>query len=171
MENKEIIREWYSLYANDVYNYLVYYLNNTDAEDILQEVFIKAMHSLDRFQGKSHPKTWLIQIARNIAIDQSRRNKRFTDILKHINKTESHLSVEKSLIDNEEVLELYQYINKLSPKYREIVILKGILELNTKEIAIVTGYKENNINLTFHRAKQKLKDFYFGRSVIKNESI
>ncbi|MEC1155532.1 RNA polymerase sigma factor [Cytobacillus horneckiae] len=172
MSNKEIIREWYSLYADDIYNYLIYYLNDkSDVEDILQEVFIRAIRNLDNFKGNSHPKTWLIQIARNIAIDQSRKQKRLSNLFSKITNKHQTTSLETSFIDNENILELYKNINRLPTKYREIVIMRGILELSTKEVSQITGNKESNINLLFHRAKLKLKENYFEGGSIRNESV
>ena len=46
-----------------------------DVEDLVQETFLIAMKKLSSFKGQSHPKTWLISIARNIVIDQYRRRK------------------------------------------------------------------------------------------------
>ncbi|MBT2687782.1 sigma-70 family RNA polymerase sigma factor [Bacillus sp. ISL-47] len=171
MNGNKIIQEWYSLYADDIYNFLIYYSSNTDAEDILQEVFIKALNNLENFEWNSNPKTWLIKIARNTAIDQSRRLSRLQLILKKIRKKDEYVSPEDIFIENEEIAELYCHINKLPQKYREVVILRGILELSVTGTATVTGWTENSIRLNYHRAKKKLKDSYFERSVLRDESV
>lgn len=160
MDRKSIIEEWYSLYADDIYNFLIYYTNNTDAEDILQEVFIKLFKGLDHFQGNSSPKTWLLKIARNTAIDHLRRKKRLQN-LKSIKSFEISHSPEEITIFNEDVAELYSKINSLSKKHREVIILRGILQLSVEESANITGWPEQKVRLTYHRAKKKLKESYY----------
>src|SRR5690625_6343817 len=74
--DEELITDWFDAYADDIYRFLVHYMSTTDVEDIVQEVFIKAIDRYDLFNGESSPKTWLISIARNLAIDEARRKKR-----------------------------------------------------------------------------------------------
>lgn len=171
MEQKETIREWYRLYADEIYNYLIYYLNDKHhVEDILQEVFIRALKHVDRYKGTSHPKTWLISIARNLAMDEARKRKRQTQLFRRSQKEKHGISIEEVLIKDEKVSELYERINRLPEKYREIVIMRGILEWSPKEVAEITGYKEADINVKFHRAKSKLKDDYL-KGGLANESF
>jgi RNA polymerase sigma-70 factor, ECF subfamily len=170
MEHHKIIEEWYSLYADDVYNFLIYYTNKNEAEDILQDVFIKAYKNLEYFKGNANPKTWLIKIARNCAIDLSRRRNLLKTIFSKSFFQNHDNTPEELLIINEDVAELYRQINKLPEKYREIIILRGIIELSVNETAFITGWTEQNVNLTFHRAKKKLKDSYLKGSEL-GESI
>lgn len=72
---RETISEWFYLYSNDVYNFLVYYTCTTDVEDLVQEVFIKAGRGLHSYKNQASPKTWLFTIARNTAIDEARKKR------------------------------------------------------------------------------------------------
>lgn len=78
MSKKEIISTWFYEYSDDIYQFLYYRLSSKhyDVEDLVQEVFIKALRSIEDFQGKSSPKTWLYSIAKNVATDAIRKKKR-----------------------------------------------------------------------------------------------
>lgn len=69
------IEQWFMEYSNDLYHFLVYYTGKHDVDDLVQEVFIKALHNLHHFKGASSPKTWLISIARHLVIDLQRKHK------------------------------------------------------------------------------------------------
>jgi RNA polymerase sigma-70 factor (ECF subfamily) len=71
--SKSRISDWFYQYSNDVYQFLIYYLGSVDVEDMVQEVFIRAIKNEQSFQESSTPKTWLFSIARNLAIDEIRR--------------------------------------------------------------------------------------------------
>lgn len=158
----ERIEELFLQYSQDVYHFLVYYTNNVDVEDILQDVFIKAIEHIDTFQGRSSAKTWLLSIARNLAIDRGRRKKVIQFVPEEA--IEQHTSAERTpeerLQMNEDVRELYASINQLQPNYREVVILRGIKGLSVSETAEVLAWKEGKVKYTFHRAIKKLKQLY-----------
>ncbi|CAH2717571.1 hypothetical protein BACCIP111895_04785 [Neobacillus rhizosphaerae] len=73
MERDHQIEKWFIQYEKDVTNYLVYYTGSSDVEDLVQETFLRAFRAFSRFKNDSSPKTWLISIARNTAIDYYRK--------------------------------------------------------------------------------------------------
>ncbi|WP_078556049.1 RNA polymerase sigma factor [Bacillus alkalicellulosilyticus] len=77
-ENKEEdIRSIYREYVEDVYRFVaVFTANNEEAEDVTQEVFIRLVDSIHKFKGRSSLKTWIFSIARNVAIDYVRKQKK-----------------------------------------------------------------------------------------------
>lgn len=79
------IEEFYKLYKQDVYQYLLSLTKDPHvAEDLLSETFVRAIQSFPRFRGDSSVKTWLFAIARNIWLTRLRREKEtveFTDRL------------------------------------------------------------------------------------------
>jgi RNA polymerase sigma-70 factor, ECF subfamily len=158
MDKDQMIEYWFNHYADMVKSFLVYYTNSIDADDLVQDVFIKAYNQFESFQGHSHPKTWLISIARNAAIDQARRRSRLKGILEKF-KGDSLIqrTPEEILLRNEVKRELYVKIKKLSSPQREVVILRGIMQLSIKETAEVVGVTEKQVSLIFHRALKKLK--------------
>jgi RNA polymerase sigma-70 factor (ECF subfamily) len=75
MEEYSKIEKWFLEYGSDVNHFLVYYLGQNNVEDLVQDVFIKALKGLPNFEGRAGPKTWLFAIARNVAIDFERKKK------------------------------------------------------------------------------------------------
>ncbi|UOQ86769.1 RNA polymerase sigma factor [Gracilibacillus salinarum] len=156
--DEELITDWFDAYADDVYRFLIYYTSTSDVEDLVQEVFIKAIDRYDSFKGDASPKTWLISIARNLAIDEARKQKR-KDWRKLI-KTYEHkidISPEDKHLLNERKLELHRAIAQLKQDYRDVVILRGIEELTVSETASILRWTESKVRVTFHRALKALK--------------
>jgi RNA polymerase sigma-70 factor, ECF subfamily len=159
VENNKLIHYWYEAFHQDIYNFLVYYIGSTDVEDFVQEVFIKAYQKIDYFKGNSEPKTWLISIARNLAIDHFRKNKAKlflpASFLNHLSSQEK--SPQDLILEEETKSELYRSINSLKPSHRDILILRGILDLSPVEAAAVLNWNTSRVNLTYHRAIKALK--------------
>lgn len=130
MKDHELIQRWFSDHHNDIYNFLIYYMGTKDVEDLVQEVFIKGFHHMHHFEGRSDPKTWLISIARNLAIDHVRKKKRqqllFSNLL-NINSDKEKVPQEL-VLENELKKELYQAINQLKSSYRDVAILRGVMD-------------------------------------------
>ncbi|MDX5475183.1 MAG: RNA polymerase sigma factor [Bacillaceae bacterium] len=158
MIRNEQIQQWYEEYADGIYHFLIYYTGKKDVEDLVQEVFIRAIQSFHTFQGKSSPKTWLYSIARHIAIDNIRKKKfkwikeEFLQTVKSPDK-----SPEEILHASEEVRELYHSLNKLKKNYREVIILRGIKDFSVSETAEILNWNESKVNVTLHRAINALK--------------
>ncbi|WP_429843995.1 RNA polymerase sigma factor [Brevibacillus sp. FIR094] len=75
MDSDDRIERWYQQYGHDIYNYLAYFTGRRDVEDLVQEVFMKALRALSSYEGRAQPKTWLLTIARHAAIDYRRKQK------------------------------------------------------------------------------------------------
>ncbi|MDV2582798.1 RNA polymerase sigma factor [Alkalibacillus haloalkaliphilus] len=166
MSRKEIVSDWFYQYNHDVYNFLVYYTGKRDPEDLVQEVFIKAIKGLDKFDGKSSPKTWLFSIARNVAIDDIRKNKR-RGMDQNVDLDEAynvghHVTPDTVVQENEEKQQLYQAINSLKSNYREVIILRAIKELNVSETASVLNWSNQKVRTTYSRALKALGEVQGG---------
>jgi RNA polymerase sigma-70 factor (ECF subfamily) len=167
------IEQWFIQYEKDVTNYLVYYTGSIDVEDLVQETFLRAFRAFSRFKNESSPKTWLISIARNTAIDFYRK-KSVWNRLKQILDYESPMIHEQDtgekIVQKKEYEHLYEEINALKPNYRDVILLKGIAELSSQEAGQVLGWTENKVNVTFFRALKKLnkrlkEGEYFGQFI------
>ncbi|WP_226537348.1 RNA polymerase sigma factor [Fictibacillus halophilus] len=159
MKNHELIQRWFIEYHNDIYNFLIYYMGTKDVEDIVQEVFIKGFNHVNHFEGRSDPKTWLISIARNIAIDHIRKKKRHQmlfSVLMSIS-SEKEKVPQELVLESEQKKELYQAINQLKASYRDIAILRGVMDYTPEETSQILNWKIAKVNLTYHRAIQSLK--------------
>lgn len=158
---EELIEDWFDAYSDDVYRFLVYYMSTPDVEDLVQDVFIKAIDRYDSFKGDSSPKTWLITIARNLAIDEARKKKR-RDWRRLITAYDNPIdaSPEEKQLVSESRLELHQAIAGLKTDYRDVVILRGIEELPVTETADILKWSHTKVRVTFHRALKALKDTF-----------
>jgi RNA polymerase sigma-70 factor, ECF subfamily len=161
LERARQIETWFIQYEKDVTNYLVYYTGSTDVEDLVQETFLRAFRALERFKHESSPKTWLISIARNTAIDLYRKKSVWQKLKEQLDQEGSahhELQTEDRLLKKMEYATLYDAINELKPNYRDVVLLRGISELSAQEAGQVLGWTENKVNVTFFRAVKKLNE-------------
>ncbi|MDZ7720145.1 MAG: RNA polymerase sigma factor [Balneolaceae bacterium] len=131
--------------------------SEVEAEDILQETFLKAYKNLDQFEGNSNMYTWLYSIARNKCIDEFRKRK-------HESKRSS-VPVEEYEIESDEfktkdqhedVELLKKAISELPELLRSIVIMKSIDGLTYPEISKVTGVNEQTLKNRMFRARKQL---------------
>ena len=159
MEINQQIEKWFIEYSDDIYNYLIYYTGNGDVEDLVQEVFIKAMKGIHKFKGISTPKTWLFTIARNTAIDnlRKRRGIKWAPYYTLELSPSFEITPDEKLQSIEEIQELYTAIGYLKQNYREIIILRGIKGFSPSETAEILKWSETRVNVTLHRALKSLK--------------
>lgn len=161
MESGHQIEKWFIQYEQDLTNYLVYYTSSLDVEDLVQETFLRAFQSFNRFKNESSPKTWLISIARNTAIDFYRK-KSVWNRLKQMLDYEAPIIHEQDtgekIVRKIEYAHLYEAINELKSNYRDVILLRGIAELSSQEAGQVLGWTENKVNVTFFRAVKKLNE-------------
>ncbi|CAM5796639.1 MULTISPECIES: RNA polymerase sigma factor [Brevibacillus] len=152
------IEQWFLAYSSDIYRFLVYYTGRTDIDDLVQETFIRALKSPQQTEI-ANPKTWLFAIARNAAIDERRRKKLISllpeTFLQHLISRDK--TPEESLELSENKRMLYDIINQLKPSYRDVLILRGIKGLSSKETAEILGWSEAKVNLTMHRAMKAVQ--------------
>ncbi|MED4585758.1 RNA polymerase sigma factor [Brevibacillus choshinensis] len=160
MDKNDLIEQWFLRYGDDIYKFLVYYTGSRDVDDLVQDVFLKALGAVGLFEGRSQPKTWLLTIARHTAIDHARK-KRLRSWLPDMwlsNLTSDEKTPEELLEVQEEQQALYRAIRQVKPTFREVLILRGIKGLSAKETAQILNWSENKVNVTLHRAMKAVKD-------------
>ncbi|WP_042461906.1 RNA polymerase sigma factor [Neobacillus dielmonensis] len=161
------ISEWFYLYNKDIYHYLVYYIGSSDVEDLVQEVFIRAIKGFDTYQAKSSPKTWLFSIARHVGIDEMRKRKRLRvkQMIWFMEEQTDQDTPDEVIQQYEDNQVLYEAIQSLKANYRDVVILRGIKELSVSETASVLNWNENKVRITYHRALKALQKRIGGLSL------
>ncbi|GEB34075.1 MULTISPECIES: RNA polymerase sigma factor [Brevibacillus] len=159
MEPDDRIEQWFLRYGNDVYQYLAYFTGRRDVEDLVQEVFTKALKALSGYEGRAQPRTWLLSIARHAAIDHSRKQKMIDwfpeTVLGFLRSKER--SPENALVLKEQLQEVYHTMNQLKRTYREVLILRLIEGISTEETAEILGWSEAKVSTTLHRAVKALQ--------------
>jgi len=164
--NENAFRQIYENNREAVYRLAYRYTRSQqDAEDILQETFIKAFKGINRFnyRNKSSFSAWLKQICVNCAIDYLRkRTRRKTDFqmpltdLKVEPKSETN-NPEETAQANQAVSIIQESIKKLSPKQRIIFDMRFTQHKNVKEIAEIMICSESNIKTQLARSVVKLR--------------
>jgi len=132
--------------------------NDQDAEDIVQESFLKAYKAQESFRG-SDAKTWMLSIVRNTAMDFLRRYKlRATVTLSdQDSEPEDHsLDPERSLLEQSRRGQVRQAISHLEPEFREAIVLREIEGLSYKEIASVLSIPMGTVMSRLSRARNLL---------------
>lgn len=155
--------EWkliYEKYYKALYLYALSLTGNPqDAEDLLQETFVKAFLS---YEATGSIKSWLIIVLRNEYFNLMRKRKKEV----YENETlsfEKEFSCELDLLDNiirnEERKQLYLAIRKLPVSMREILIESIYLNMKDEEIALLHQTSRENVRQIRSRAKKKLIEF------------
>ena len=134
--------------------------NHEDAEELAQDVFVKAYNSLKDFKGKSKFSTWLYSITYNSSISKVRK-KRIESV-----SLNDHDNAHYEIIDN--VYEqfynfdkvpvelLKQALDELNPVDKSILTLYYQDDKPVKEISNITGLTDSNVKVKLHRSRQKL---------------
>ena len=136
-----------------------------EPQDIVQEAFHKAFQALPTYNPQYKFTTWLYNIARNIAIDYTRKRKisiganLTPDNLKDIANIGSGIknSPEDKLISSQEYRTLIEMIGSLDEKYRKPAILRFLREYEYNEIAQELNLELNTVKTRLKRAKELLK--------------
>ncbi|WP_019154347.1 RNA polymerase sigma factor SigX [Robertmurraya massiliosenegalensis] len=159
-----VFDELYSKYHHDVFQFIFYMVKNREqAEDLVQEVYIRVLKSYDRFEGKSSEKTWLFSIARNVAIDHFRKQKGWRQkIAEKFDWSTGQIKDENPIpeeiaLQNEEISLIYQCLEHCTVDQRMVIILRYIQELTIIETAEALGWTESKVKTTQHRALKVLK--------------
>ena len=156
--------------SESIYRVALRMLNNQqDAEDILQETFIKAMKYLPDFEGRSQLSTWLYRIAVNEALMLIRKRKPdFISIDNEIETEQGDLiprqivdfccMPEDTLLNSETQSHISAAIETLSPALRATFILRDISGLSTKETAETLNISESAVKTRLLRARMDLRE-------------
>jgi len=158
---EELIDELMRTYGQEIQQLVYAYVHNeTIAEDLTQEIFVKCYKSLGSFKGKSSIKTWLWRIAINHSKDylKSWYNQRVKveDDFSYIVE-EQRDSIEQKIIQEDDDAELAYAVMQLPIKYREVIYLYYYEECSIKEIAKVLDVNQNTIKTRLRKGKTLLK--------------
>lgn len=167
------------IYGNREYlkNVLRRYTESEEtARDLLQETFFQALRSLPDFRGESKLTTWLYSIAKNVALARYRKDKRRSPLeeeaLTRVAARDGEGGVPSGhaawnpadqAVQSEETALMRAALKELSDNYREIIELRDLKELSTKEVADRLGLSRVNVRVRLHRARQKLEGVLDGQ--------
>lgn len=157
-------------YSRNIYRLAVNITkNNEDAEDVLQEAFLKAYTKLDKFQGNSRFYTWLVRIAVNESLMKLRKRKSARTVsMDQPIETDGEPMVrehedwgdnpEQQYAKTELQKILQETIELLEPPYRTVFQLRDVENLSTEETAEVLGLSVPAVKSRLLRARLKMRD-------------
>jgi RNA polymerase sigma-70 factor (ECF subfamily) len=155
-------KELYTMFASRMFAVCLRYAKNQmDAEDILQEGFVKLFNNLHRFRGEGSFDGWVRRIFVNTAIEHIRRKNLTTTVGDGLEN--SILDKHKSALDNLYEKDLLSTANTLSDGYRTVFNLYAVEGYSHKEIAAQLGITESTSKSQFSRAKALLRTMITGK--------
>lgn len=132
--------------------------NQSLAEDITQEVFVKAYKNLNKFRGDCSLQTWIYKIA----VNESKKYLRSWSVKNLYLKSDIDQimtsDTESEVIDLITKKELVKAIMNLKPQYRQLIILHYYENLSVQEIAKILSLSPGAIHTKLHRARKHLKE-------------
>ena len=153
MQNKtEKIEYLLQQYGNSLFRFCLFTLKNaTDAEDVIQEAFIRYLQKAPAFTDTEHEKAWLFKVASNLCLDLLRYQKRHRQ---EELDTAQYMSTEP---ENTEILEA---LLELPEKFRLVLILYYVEGYQIREIAEIIQKSPSAVKMRLQKGRKLLKNAY-----------
>lgn len=158
---------------------LAYWLvqSRADAEDIVQDAYIRAYRAFDKFEGDAL-KPWLLAIVRNRALTWLNQRKRASNVVSfddafHTEEGDEpgiarlpsdELTPEQHMLADGERAAVLQALAELPPLFREVIVLREIEELSYQQIAVVAEVPIGTVMSRLARARTKLRDIIMAQN-------
>lgn len=149
-------KQLYDKYSGKMYAVCMRYMGNADdAQDILQDGFIKVYKNLDKFRGEGSFEGWMRRIMANTAIEQLRRKKLTFSVA---DKEEQIELKAPGAVDNLSEKDLLKIVSELSPGYRTVFNMYVVEGFGHKDIADALGISEGTSKSQLARARVILQE-------------
>lgn len=158
------MRGIYNAHSQRVFRVAAKIVGNQDAEEVVQETFLRAYKSIHTFRQDAALTTWLHRIAVNCSLTLARKRSRRKEI--NFDQEIGEFLVEGSVFDKKEQTEterrmlrrtLEAALQKLSPGYRACVVLHDIEGFSHEEIASILGCSVGTSKSQLHKARKKMR--------------
>jgi len=166
----DTFQQIHSEYRPKIFRYCSRLVGESEADDIVQEVFIRIDRALHSFRGESSLSTWIYRIATNAALDRLKSRASREDAAgdgaddeesgtedRDAWTGEKKPSLETSLIREEMSDCIRNIIDHLSANYRTVLILSDLEGFTNHEIAGILGMTLDTVKIRIHRARTRLK--------------
>lgn len=136
-----------------------------EAEEIVQETFLRALKHADQLSDDANLDAWLFRIARNVHISRLRKRKQEVsdDALDAVSSGED---IESRLVNQDQAHHILRELHSLPEPYKEVFTLRALGDVGYREIAALFGKGESWARVTYYRARMMLTD-----RVNKEESV
>ncbi len=144
--------------------------DDDEAEDVMQDAYVRAFQHLGQFEGRAKFSTWLTRIAVHEALGRAHRRARFEGLDSMVETNGESImasqapSPEQQASAGELSALLEQAVLALPENYRIIVMMRDIEELSTAETAAALDLTEENVKVRLHRARALLRRELFARA-------
>lgn len=149
----------YDRFLPQIYRFIFLKVSSkTEAEDLSQQVFMKAWQAIYRFESEGAPfVSWLYKIARNLVIDFYRTNKSEFQLEENILVGDLKIDVEDKVFLKQSQAKLTKSLKELTNEQQDVIILRFVEDLSYSEISKIMKKKQPALRILQHRAIGKLK--------------
>jgi RNA polymerase sigma-70 factor, ECF subfamily len=144
----------YTRFADNVYGYVCSIVHDShEAEDVTQQVFAKLIHVIGKYEERDVPFfAWILRVARNMAVDQLRRQRVIP--VEEVRAVAEH---REDAVEPHRMDDLREALSELPADQREVLVLRHVAGLSPVEIATRTGRSEGSIHGLHHRGRRALR--------------
>lgn len=135
-------------------------IDHEDADDLVQEVFIKVFNNLDNFQGASQLFTWIYRIATNECLRfLNKKRKRYFLPIADVTSELTHKLESSPHVDGDEIqLKLQKAVLRLPDKQRAVFHMKYYENMKYETIAEISGTSVGSLKASYHHAVKKIEE-------------
>ena len=148
----------YRTYFTDVELYLrAICKDETLAEELTEQVFFQAMKALPKFRGDCDIRTWLCAMAKNCYLSHLRKQKPL-ETIEDLQIPDPKQGLEEQILNRDQAMAIHRVLHDLPDPYKEVFSLRIFGQLSFEDIGSLFGRSANWACVTYHRARQKIKD-------------
>ncbi|WP_127586469.1 RNA polymerase sigma factor [Paenibacillus koleovorans] len=154
----DTLRHLMEKYGEDIWNYAYFLTKRHEAaDDISQEVFVKAYMHIGSFRGECSIKTWLLTITRRQSFNhlQSAYWRKVT-LMDLVSRKDTAASAEQQAMDRMMTDRLWETVLSLPVKYREVLVLEAHYSMPMREMAELLGIRLGTVKSRLNRARAKV---------------
>jgi len=152
----EAFGQLYRRYARMVHGILLGRVRHVEVEDLVQEVFLRALPRVRELRDTSRFGSWLAAIARNLAVDHYRRSQIRPERPDDVCDPDEQ-PAKFNVSSNRKAAEVLECIRSLPDAYRETLILRLVEGMTGPEIAAKTGLSPGSVRVNLHRGMNQLR--------------
>jgi RNA polymerase sigma-70 factor, ECF subfamily len=149
----------YDRYLDRVYRYVYYRVRNrADAEDLTQQVFLKAWGAINRFARTGAPFAgWLFTIAHNLVVNFLRRARPADPLAEEPANGHRWADPEATVLARHDEMAVQKAVSRLKPEQQQVILLRFFAQMPCSDIAATMNRSEGNVRVMQHRALADLR--------------
>lgn len=155
-------------YGSEIYGYVRLTVGSTvDAEDLVQEIFLRALSGWAKFRRESSARTWLWAITRHVLQEHFRQRERQRRLKTQLEATEHHTPARSPDVNSRLVLE--EALASLPDGQRRVFVLRVIQDRPSQEVARMLGWSDVRVRVALFRALRSLKAWWEDRGGVVDD--